>query len=139
MTDPTLHLGRVILRDTAGNPTGHSEPQWFVRLGDTYHAVASLNDSPGVPAANVDSQNSPQEQYEELYRRAIECVDRVFQEGGQEQPPILPDFLQLGDDKFEGVIKLAEEYIRFRELLRSVIAGRWCVTDLQEAIGDLEG
>ena len=30
-----------------------------------------------------------------------------------------------------------EEVGRLKELIRGVIAGNWCVTDLQEAIGDL--
>lgn len=35
--------------------------------------------------------------------------------------------------------RLREEVERLYGLLRRVIEGKWCVTDLQEAIGDLDG
>lgn len=40
----------------------------------------------------------------DAYQHALDCVDRVFQQ------EILPGFLEAGDDKFDGVIKLAHEY-----------------------------
>ena len=48
------------------------------------------------------------------YKRALACVDRVFQEDSTKPPPILPDFCKLGDDKFEAVIHLAEAYARIK-------------------------
>jgi len=44
------------------------------------------------------------------FNHAIECVDRAFQVDSRKPPPILPDFLSLGEDKFKGVIKLAAAY-----------------------------
>jgi hypothetical protein len=56
--------------------------------------------------------------HEVAYAHALECVNRVFQEhGGQEAPPLLPDFCRIGDDKFEAVVKLAQLYIRHMEHL----------------------
>lgn len=55
--------------------------------------------------------------YEKLYRHAIDCVDRVFQKCTENPQPILPDFLGLGEDKFRGVVKLAENY---RELKQTI-------------------
>lgn len=48
--------------------------------------------------------------YRDLFTHALKCVDRVFQEGGQPEPPILPDFGRPGDDKFEAVVRLAKAY-----------------------------
>lgn len=48
------------------------------------------------------------------FRHAIACVDAVFQEIPGQPPPLLPEFLLLGDDKFEGVKKLASEYLSLR-------------------------
>ena len=42
----------------------------------------------------------------------VDAVEAVFQEGPHLEPPILPDFLTIGDDKPEGVIRLAKEYKR---------------------------
>lgn len=51
--------------------------------------------------------------YKKLHEHAIRCVDDVFQEYSG-HVPILPGFLMAGDDKFEGVIKLANEYVRLK-------------------------
>lgn len=48
--------------------------------------------------------------YKLLYDVAISAADRVFQVDSTKPPPLLPGFLQLGDCKFEGVVKLAEAY-----------------------------
>lgn len=48
--------------------------------------------------------------YKGLFDRALACVDDVFQEYTG-HVPMLPDFLMAGDDKFEGVKKLAKAYI----------------------------
>jgi septal ring factor EnvC (AmiA/AmiB activator) len=45
-----------------------------------------------------------------LHNEALDCVDEVFQSDSTKPPPVLPDFLMAGEDKFEGVIKLAERY-----------------------------
>lgn len=43
--------------------------------------------------------------------KALECVDIVFQDGYQQnKKAILGNFLNCGDDKFEGVIDLAHAY-----------------------------
>lgn len=68
----------------------------------------------------VDRLNAQLEIYQRLYSKAIDCVDRVFQTGAHEEPPLLPDFLLLGDDKFTGVVKLAEDYLRLRAALELI-------------------
>lgn len=55
--------------------------------------------------------------HEQAYKHALDCVDRVFQVGGQPEPPLLPDFCQLNDDKFLAVIRLAEEFVKQRQAL----------------------
>lgn len=62
-----------------------------------------------------------------LYAKALEAVDRVFQTDCTKRPPLLPDFLGLGDCKFKGVVKLAKAYLeleaenaRLRELVRKL-------------------
>jgi hypothetical protein len=80
-----------------------------------------------------DSQHRLKREFE----YALNCVDRVFQPGGQPEPPLLPDFLRFGESKFQGVVKLAEEYIRIEaerrtmiELLRDIrrqYETTWCV------------
>lgn len=47
--------------------------------------------------------------YKKLYDHALECVDKVFQDYSGHKA-MLPDFMRLGESKFQGVIKLAEEY-----------------------------
>lgn len=46
----------------------------------------------------------------EQYQHAVECVDFVFKVDSKKPPPLLPDFIEAGDCKFEGVILLAEKY-----------------------------
>lgn len=58
--------------------------------------------------------------YEKLYQHAIDCVDRVFQECTENPKPILPDFLGIGEDKFDGVVKLAEKYRAVSDKLAAV-------------------
>jgi hypothetical protein len=55
--------------------------------------------------------------FEREFLRAVDCVDRVFQMDSTKPPPLLPDFVRPGDDKFEAVVRLAEEYIALRERL----------------------
>lgn len=55
--------------------------------------------------------------HERAYNYAIDCVDRVFQSGGQPEPPLLPDFCTLGDDKFLAVIRLARNYLDVKRSL----------------------
>lgn len=47
--------------------------------------------------------------FEKLYGHAIECVDKVFQDCSKHEA-MLPDFLKLGESKFNGVVTLAEKY-----------------------------
>lgn len=69
--------------------------------------------------AKLQAENDSLLVYKELHRKALECVDSVFQEWGG-HTPLLPDFLYVGDDKFEGVVKLAREYILVRDQLRQL-------------------
>lgn len=48
-----------------------------------------------------------------ILMRALHTVNKVFQPGCKE-PAILPEFCLPGDDKFEAVVRLAQEY---KELL----------------------
>ena len=49
--------------------------------------------------------------YKEVYHKAIAAVDQVFQTGWKDGAEcILPGFVRLGGDKFEAVIKLANDY-----------------------------
>lgn len=64
--------------------------------------------------------------YRGHFNHAIVCVDKVFQASAQPDT-ILPDFLEAGECKFEGVIKLAERYkqllgqnARLREALEEI-------------------
>lgn len=50
--------------------------------------------------------------YKRLHRHALDCVDQVFQQCTEIPNPILPDFCQVGEDKFRAVIRLANEYQR---------------------------
>lgn len=54
---------------------------------------------------------------QKAFGHAIGCVDRVFQQDNTQPLPILPDFLKLGEDKFEGVVKLA---LAYKELEKEV-------------------
>jgi hypothetical protein len=58
--------------------------------------------------------------YKMLYHVAINAADRVFQVDSTKPPPLLPDFLKLGDCKFEGVVKLAEAYLELQAKLAAV-------------------
>lgn len=62
-------------------------------------------------AEEVAELERERDMYRELHRHSLNCVDRVFQADSTKSAPLLPDFLQYGDDKFEGVIKLAEAYL----------------------------
>lgn len=55
--------------------------------------------------------------HEQAFNHALDCVDRVFQVGGQPEPPLLPDFCQLNEDKFLAVIRLAEEFTKQQQAL----------------------
>lgn len=61
-------------------------------------------------AARLSAAEAELQQYKGLHHHAIKCVDRVFQQCTENPQPLLPDFLGIGDDKFEGVVKLAEAY-----------------------------
>lgn len=50
-------------------------------------------------------------QYKELYRVALDCVDRVFQTCTTIPEPVLPNFCALGESKFTAVVRLAETYV----------------------------
>lgn len=52
--------------------------------------------------------------YKKLYEKALKCVDEAFQSWSG-HTPILPDFLMIGEDKFEGVVKLAKAYRDLKE------------------------
>lgn len=64
-------------------------------------------------------------QYETAYRHALDAVDEVFQDYSGKSPPILPDFLGLGENKFLGVKKLAKEYLELQAENATLL--RWCV------------
>jgi hypothetical protein len=51
---------------------------------------------------------------EAAYNAGIEKLDSVFQVRNDRPEPLLPDFLRLGECKFEGVVKLAREYLALR-------------------------
>jgi DNA repair exonuclease SbcCD ATPase subunit len=75
-------------------------------------------------------------QYKTLFNHALDCVDRVFQVDGDKPPPLLPDFLGLGCNKFEGVIKLAEAY---RELQAERDRLRERVKELEASVERVAG
>jgi hypothetical protein len=48
--------------------------------------------------------------YKREFARALNCVDKCFQASTENPQPILPDFVSLGRDKFEAVVRLAIKY-----------------------------
>lgn len=71
--------------------------------------------------------------YVAAHGRALDAVGKVFQDCSGKSEPILPDFLLPGEDKFQGVVKLAEAYVNLQAenatLLRLL---KWCVYDCPE-------
>jgi hypothetical protein len=57
--------------------------------------------------------------YRKLFNDAIVCVDKVFQPSAQ-PATLLPDFLLAGEDKFQGVIKLATAYKEAIQILEAI-------------------
>lgn len=57
-----------------------------------------------------DDAIAERDSYKKAYDHAINCVDRVFQADSTKPPPLLPDYLQIGACKFEGILELAEDY-----------------------------
>lgn len=57
-----------------------------------------------------DAAIRDRDEWKGWYRKYADAVDRVFQRCPENPRPILPDFLRLGDDKIEGVVRLAEAY-----------------------------
>lgn len=64
-----------------------------------------------LPLVSLDRFMERHGSFKYEFIHAVQCVDRVFQVGGQKEPPLLPYFVPLGGDKFEGVVKLALSYI----------------------------
>lgn len=60
--------------------------------------------------------------YKQLYVKALACVDQVFQVCAEIPHPILPDYCQVGGDKFEAVIRLAKDYRQLKAALAPFIA-----------------
>lgn len=70
----------------------------------------------------------------QLYRKYQDAVDLVFQGGGKAQA-LLPDFLAAGDNKSDGIVRLARAYIKEREnvkTLRSAIQSGPSLRDRSE-------
>jgi hypothetical protein len=67
-----------------------------------------------IDAATAELQRE-RDNYKFSYDKAINAVDSVFQVDHTKPPPLLPDFLRLGDCKFEGVVKLAKAYIELEQ------------------------
>lgn len=51
------------------------------------------------------------DQFKQLFYEALEPVDEVFQESRDNPNPILNDYVQLGENKFEAVKRLAKDYV----------------------------
>jgi hypothetical protein len=58
--------------------------------------------------------------YRRLFEKALHYADKVFQVCSENPKPLLPNFLPLGADKFEGVVILAEEYIKHTRTLETI-------------------
>lgn len=74
---------------------------------------------PAIAAELVAAANhgGSLEVYKTLHEKALGIVDRVFQTCTEIPEPILPDFCELGEDKFEAVLRLAAEFRRLRVAL----------------------
>lgn len=59
----------------------------------------------------IDKLAKERDSYRELFNDAVAHVDGVFQVDSKNPAPLLPDFLPLGANKFEGVKQLAMAYI----------------------------
>jgi hypothetical protein len=75
----------------------------------------ALNNAPAIAARERELERE-RENYKFMYDKAIKAVDDAFQEYSGHDA-ILPDFLQPGDCKFTGVMKLANAYKEQRDQL----------------------
>lgn len=75
-----------------------------------------LNAGSLLPAALAALEDAERERdmYRKLFDAALSHVDRVFQVNSKESPPILPDFCDIGEDKFAAVERLARDYARMK-------------------------
>jgi hypothetical protein len=82
-------------------------------------ATAMVWDSGRRAVAKVTKER---DMYRELFENAIKNIDRVFQVAHRQHPPLLPDFLKLGEDKFEGAIRLAIAYLKEQKRNAALVA-----------------
>lgn len=103
-THKTNRLNHEV-RDSDGNTIATLDTEYRASL-----FIAAI-ESKLLPEEIKKLANSD-ETYKTLYNHAINCVDAVFHTKGKgSTPPMLPDFLDLGEDKFEGIKKLAQAYL----------------------------
>lgn len=73
---------------------------------------------------DLEAKCAELEQFKTLFNHALDCLNQVFQVESRKPPPLLPDFLKLGEDKFRGAVRLAVAYLselkRSRELKRAL-------------------
>jgi len=88
-----------------------------VEWSDACWQVSELREMAAARKKWESKQVEPEEenQYKVLHKEALEHVDRVFQECTENPEPVLPDFAQLGENKFAAVVRLAEDYKRIVE------------------------
>lgn len=100
-------------------------------IADLAAARAEIKETAERIRADLNAARAELGQYKQSHDRAIECVDRVFQVRSDRPPPLLPDFLTLGDDKFEGVEALAKEYIASQAECDRLKAGQFTDDEFQ--------
>lgn len=93
---------------------------WIVR--DEYERLYAYKPDffeSSFEAVDVDAVELQRERdnYKLSYDKAINAVDAVFQVDSSKPPPLLPNFLKLGDCKFVGIVKLAQAYKQTSERL----------------------
>lgn len=84
------------------------------------HAIVALAAMHGAARDAIANLEAERDQFKQLYRHALDCVDQVFQVCSEIPNPILPDFCQLGEDKFRAVVRLAKEYAAACETLQAM-------------------
>lgn len=102
----------IRMRDERDQLRSELPATYYADLPDSERLKMLVQDWRVLTEANqrLEAENERLKQYEVQYHKAMECVDRVFQEDSKREPPLLPDFLTLGESKFEGVVKLARAY-----------------------------
>ena len=101
-------------RHEVTDPPNSRMPGWIHH--DSFHRDAERNMQAVIRRChNAEQQVQQLRQNKVLYDHATKCVDRVFQKCSENPEPLLPDFMGLGEDKFKGVILLAQEYIKVKQ------------------------